>query len=516
MPDTVNIFKLDIEETIHKAAPSMIFLSTRRRKHFDKTAQDELTESMRSAGGQSTPGLCFLNDSSVPQLIFGERRLRSCEALGLEFRYQLTSTQLSAYQLAVLEIDENIRRADFTWREKADTKAELHRLSQAEFGAARPGAHGGHGIKETAAILNESAGNVSEDLQLSEYAAAVPEVAKAKTRTEALKIIARLKTDTVRDMQLERARRTVALTEGDSVVIDPAGMPTSSALFDQRLASYDQICIHGKLEDHITALPPQHVVCFDPPWGVGFDTVALVSPTQKTYKDDFEFVQAKLPIWLRLVYAAMAEDSHLYLFFGIVHHGWAYDLLDATGFTTNRMPLFWYKPGSHRTRSPKRWPGRSYEAIAFAHKGHRDLYRQGAPDILPIPAPTPAMKQSHPSAKHPALYLDLLERSCQPGDNVLDPMSGSGMFGVAVEHLASKLALKPTLIEQDEEHRNLGVFNMARGYASLTGDTGPVIDDLPEDFHKLTPGTDLWKRYWEANPEDHKEMLEWRLDAKKK
>ena len=37
-----------------------------------------------------------------------------------------------------------------------------------------------------------------------------------------------------------------------------------------------------------------------------------------------------------------------------------------------------------------------------------------------------------------------------------------------------------------------------------------VIPELPTDFRILEPGTELWIRFWQANPEQQDTMLRWR------
>jgi len=123
------------------------------------------------------------------------------------------------------------------------------------------------------------------------------------------------------------------------------------------------------------------------------------------------------------------------------------------------------------------------------------------------------MKSCHPSAKHPAIYRELIARSCEPGNVLIDPMAGSGMSLVAADTFHKELALDYYGIEKSQEFRDLAIFNLARGYQTLTGDTAQP-DDLPGDFREIEPGTDLWRRYWDAHPDEQAEMLAWRAEEK--
>ena len=332
-----------------------------------------------------------------------------------------------------------------------------------------------------------------------------------RDRSDAKKLVEKLKQEVKRDILLEKARAKAEETRSE-MIIDPSGTPTTEEDFEKRLAYYDQRVICGTMEEAIQTLPEADVVLFDPPWAVNYDTVSVDNPSQSKYEDDKEQLTL-LPNWLTLLYNHMKPNSHLYLFFGIVNHQFVYDTLEAVGFTVNRMPIFWLKEGAHRTRQPDRWPGRCYEAIAFAHKGFRPLVQRGRPDIISTPSPTPNMKSCHPSAKHPAIYRELIARSCEPGNVLIDPMAGSGMSLVAADTFHKELALDYYVIEKSQEFRDLAIFNLARGYQTLTGDTAQP-DDLPGDFREIEPGTDLWRRYWDAHPDEQAEMLAWRAEEK--
>jgi hypothetical protein len=202
------------------------------------------------------------------------------------------------------------------------------------------------------------------------------------------------------------------------------------------------------------------------------------------------------------------------------------------------MPLFWHKPGAGRTRNPDIWPGRSYEAIAYARKGTKVLQLKGKPDIITTAPPTHKMKLSHPSAKHPDILLDLLKRSAQMGDKILDPMCGSGMTAVACEHPDLKsLKLDWLIADQEEEFTNLALWNLGVGYYSIIGSSEPVDpatqlspqekailsaeqwerdhppteeSALPSDFRVLIPGSNQWKEYWKRHPEQQADMIQWK------
>ncbi len=534
----------------------------RKKVGFGERDMRELSESIRDFG-QIQPGLCIRSEGEGFILVAGERRLRACATNGVFFQFVLREELKEGDRmLRQLEFEENIRRVDLDFMEEADEIERFHEFMQEEKGESIEGVAGGHTIEDTAKILGKSRGIVSEDLDLSFWAKHFPEqVGKARNKTEAKKAIKRIK---------EGMKRTKALDDaldrnGEE---DKVKVSSPKEKVERRLIEYDKRCLEGKMEEIVPSLEgPFDLVFFDPPWGVDFDKVMLKHEGVRSYEDKSEGFEESLRNWLRCIWDKMAEDSHLYMFFGmskdsygedvqelpqfkryyeryfkeglssfdlayfwflegrrLSYGGFIYDIMEKVGFETNRIPLIWHKRGARRTRNPDIWPGRSYEPIAYARKGKRVLNLKGASDVIRTPQPTPRIKADHPSAKHPQVYRDLIERSAMPGDKVLDPMSGSGMVGVACESLRSTLALDWTMIEMDKEWRDLGLFNLHKGYEKIVGDTEEVEEaaPIPEreekaikgDFRKLTPATAEWKAHWKRWPEDQEEMVRWKGERK--
>lgn len=515
------------EETIYEADPKQIQVNIQPRKNFSPKAARELEDSIERVG-QIQPGVCKYDGSNSLQLVAGERRLRACKALGLPFKYYLKEDIRDAEMLLEIQLEENLRREDLTWQEEAQAKADLHELRQRQHGETRTGRRGGWGLKKTADELGESVGAITEDIELSKFAEAFPEVADAKTKAEAKKIIKRIKADFTRAETLEKATAEAqskiggTFTPGHSGQEDLSdsersregmesstvvGSPSLSA-FEAQLLEFDKRCILGTLEDCLPDFEDESIdiVLFDPPWGVNYDKVMRCDGGKQKYCDDAEKFREDFPQWLRLIYRKMAANSHLYLFFGITWHQFVYDTLEDIGFSTNRMPLIWHKRGSHVTRNPTIWPGRSYEPIAYARKGSKDIQRPGAPDVISTSRPTPKLKENHPSAKHPDVYIELLERSGYPGNKVLDPMGGSGMAAVAAEHLKERYQFDWHIIEKEENFRSTAIYNLNKGYQRIVLDKDPV---LPSDFRSLKPGTEKWIQYWKAHPDQQDDMVAW-------
>ena len=510
MEKTREVYELPVEE-IH-------IPSDRIRKKFDMKKIRNLAMSFQKIG-QKQPAVCRRDGEKIV-LIAGERRWRACELIGQPLQFIIDEIDPDAeYEIKKIELEENLCRENLTWLEEVEALRQLHELEQEKFGTAKVGVRGGHGIKDTAEEVQESVGKVTEDLKLAIFAEHSEEVRNAKSKSEAKKIIKRLEEKVDRFDKFEKASaKESEESEGEG---DEGG-----ASEENQMVYFGKKILQGKMEDLLPSYEDEYfdVVCFDPPWRVGLDTVRKKGGGTDDFQDDklesgdFE---SELETWLSAIYQKMASDSHLYLFFGIVNHTSVYKILEKCGFTTNNIPIIWHKQGNHVTRNPDVWPGRSYEPIAFARKGSKALVRKGASDVILTPAPTPSMKKNHPSAKHPMIYLELLQRSCSPGDKVLDPMCGSGMMGVAAEALEPSLKLDWTMFEKEGDFRRLSIVNVVEGFGSITSRKEPDPEAEPPQeftekmeektsrgFEVLEPGTAEWKFYWQNHPEEQDAMLQ--------
>lgn len=488
------------EEKVYQINPNEILVEPRQRKKIKEKSLKDLALSIQELG-QIHPGLCYLNEEGKPTLIVGERRLRACQLLDLPYKYILKEEVTDKLLLRQIELEENLQREDLEWIEEVEAKKELHELYQLRYGLTTQGAKGGHKLSDTAKHLGESDGLVSGDIELALWAEEIPEVAEAKNKTTAKKIVDRLKKGVKRRVALKEALRESPKESEEN---------SPEQISSQILLEYDKKCLLGRMEDVLEKRPFDlevsfDIVLFDPPWGVNYDTVSKSTGASENFEDDSDMFLTQFPKWINLLYKSMSENSHLYMFFGIVNHNFVYDILEQEGFQVNRIPLIWHKKGTHRTRNPEVWPGRCYEPIAFARKGKKLLFRQGAPDIIETPSPTPNIKQEHPSAKHPDIYIELLKRSAAPGDFVLDPMAGSGMSAIACEYLRSELALNWTLIEEKETFRDLQLINLVKGYENIVR----MQITPPKDFKELNPGSPEWLNYWKAHPKEQNEMIAW-------
>src|SRR4030043_1037816 len=301
----------EVEARVYELDPKKIVIPEQRmRKLFKLKELKELSDSIKELG-QIQPGVCTKGSGGEYVLVAGERRLRACLMDDTPYRFVLREDlREGSLLLRKIELEENIRRENLTWNEEVSAKEELHRIYQQEHGVSIERVPGGHGIEATAEMLGESVGLVSEDLELAFWAQNVGEVKEAKTKTDAKKIVKRLKEQLVRSQALNVAVEKQLKIEGKTEV-------TEKEREERILLEYDRRCIHGEMIEELGKMADSSfdIVLFDPPWGVDYDIVAAPSAGTQMYEDSAEGFNRSFKEWIELIYRKMKKDSHFYTFF---------------------------------------------------------------------------------------------------------------------------------------------------------------------------------------------------------
>lgn len=405
----------------------------RQRKTFTQEYLDDLSDSMDSVGLLHPIVVRALDGDLV--LVAGERRLRTIaqrEALGLNLEcggviYEagqvpyLNIGDLSDEKALEAELEENIRRVDLSWQERAAAEARLHeiRSRQAEdrgeyqtVRATAVEARGGTVESISGAVQQQVSQNIILAKHLDD-----PDVAKAKTPKEAIKILQQ-KAETQKRVDLARA-----------FDLDQA-----------KASSIPHTLIRGDIRVRLKELPDGHfqVLLTDPPYGIDADTFGDQSGTGHEYQDSHAYFTSLIGCLADEGYRVCADEAHAYIFCDPRRFDEIKLVFELAGWSVWPTPLIWAKNSGMLPR-PEHGPRRTYETILFASKGEKrvNLVR---PDVLIHPSVRGLV---HGAQKPVALYQDLLERSSSPGDSVLDPFAGSGTIFPA----ANRLKLRATGIE---------------------------------------------------------------------
>jgi DNA modification methylase/ParB-like chromosome segregation protein Spo0J len=422
---------------------SVVLKPNRQRREFSPTEINELADSIEANGLLHAPVIRFEGDT--PVLVAGERRFRAISdlyELGRLFKYNnelvplgmLPCTSLGDLPLLEAweaELEENIRRVDLTWQEKAAATSELMALRKAQAadkGAPTPTVRDlvaevrPNDVYEQAHITTRKEILVSSFLDDKEIAA-------APTLKEAVKI---LKKREERRQQAELATIT--------------GASFSASLHQLLHVDAAAWCA--------TAEPSQFdIVLTDPPYGMGADQFGDSgvgsSAAAHFYDDSYEAWQAIMQWFPRESFRLAKAEAHLYAFCDFDRFHEFRGLMQAAGWKVHRTPLVWNNPDGFRAPWPDQGCQRKYELILYAVKGDRKV-NQLKGDVLEYSKDKAA---GHPAQKPVALLVDLLKRSAKAGNAVWDPFAGS----FSTVEACNELKLSCTALERDASAYGIGV-----------------------------------------------------------
>lgn len=415
----------------------------RQRREFTPTEINELADSIEANGLLHAPVVRYADGKAV--LVAGERRLRAItdlHELGRRFSYNgeivpdgmvpCTSLgELTTLQAWEAELEENIRRVDLTWQEKAQATAELMELRKAQAeGAGKPAPK----VRDIAAEVRpddafEQAHTTTRNELIASRFLDDPEVKSAPSLKEAVKI---LKKREERRRQADLAAMTG--TAFSSSVHRLEHCEAVQWMCGAQAAQFD-------------------IILTDPPYGMGaheFGNSGVgTSAAAHFYDDSPEMWLNIMEYFSKQSFRLAKDDAHLYAFCDIDRFAALRQLLAAAGWTVHRTPLIWHNPDGFRAPWPEHGCQRKYELVLYARKGERKV-NQLKGDVL-MYAKDPAV--GHPAQKPVPLLVDLLRRSARPGDVVFDPFMGSG----STVEAAHELKLACVGLEQDASAYGIAV-----------------------------------------------------------
>lgn len=335
--------------------------------------------------------------------------------------------ELTEVQALEAEYEENVRRQDLTWQQEAAATEKLHRLRMLQAAPTTPAEAKEVVMKLAEEVRGSRNGSreIHEQLLVVRNLEANPEAAKAKTIKEAVKIIKRA----------EMLEKYKAVGE-DVATMSPASRHT---------------LIHGDSTSVLcerTHAGKYAVILSDPPYGMGADNFGDSggegrSTGEHGYSDSYESWLELMGKLIPLTWTVTQPQAHLYMFCDFDRFHELKSALTAVGWKVFRTPLVLYKAGnSGRVPWPKTGPRRQYELVLFAVKGDKML-NNVFHDV--IESPLIPDRMGHPAEKSVIALKNILQRSANAGDHVLDMCCGSGPIFEA----GHELGLMVTGVEAD-------------------------------------------------------------------
>lgn len=408
----------------------------RGRESFTPAKLASLVDSIERLG-QLQP-VILENDKKT--LRAGERRTESIKILveaGKRFFHDgkkvpaghivyVTVGDLSEADLYEVELAENIERQDLTWQERDTAKVRLFQLrrgkaeekgevyTMADFNREVRGPGAPYDVGLTAAI------EVVKNLHN-------PDVAKAKSREEAVKIIRRNNESVLREALVEKLAADVGAPKSKHTLVLGSAFD-NSAIIDSN--SVD-------------------VILTDPPYGIDMDTMNTQSGSSSglthNYKDDLEYASKCVEFVAQEGMRVTKASAHAYMFCELEHFQKWQAIFQAHGWYVWPKPVIWNKSPTGSLLGAANGPRHVYEAILYAIKGRRPVNIVGA-DVISVPGPS--ANKLHPAEKPVELLARLLSWSAVPGDRIVDFFCGCG----GVFPAANQFQCEVVAFERDPAH----------------------------------------------------------------
>jgi DNA modification methylase len=429
------------------ALADIVIKPERQRQDFNKEAMLELGKRIKEHGLLHPPGISTVETKT---LVYGERRVRilkflsdngiairfNNETLPLGFAPFVVSGTDDEVELEKIELAENSARSDLTWQEQTKAVARIEALIAKRMQREAPELIL-ESIKVPVALVAEQA-QLSKRITVDEINIAQhmddPDVMKAKTKKDALKVIAKKKTQEFR----------------------------AKAAKDVKATSKDHFIAQGDCRELIKQVPNDSIrsIVTDPPYGIDMHKDQSWDGTWHEYNDTeaycFNLIEQLLPEWDRVTHT----QAHLFLFCDfdkfnklraivegqrVTKSGEVIvipmdDMIDLQLGRTGRsdalyaaskpifevmyFPFIWNKGNVASYPRPDHWPRKSYECLLFAIKGGLEN-QSGKLDLAVIDIPQ-LQNQDHPAGKPLDLYERLVLRSSLAGDAILDCFAGQG------------------------------------------------------------------------------------------
>lgn len=325
-----------------------------------------------------------------------------------------------------IELMENLRRKNLTPVDEAKALAQLHRHLSKQHGE-------GWTEKDTGKEVDQIRGTSRNpivareevsDALLVEQVANNPEIQKAKTRKDAVKIAKKMLTQDL----------TAAL----------------GAMRVQHNSDFQ--VIKGDCMQVMKTLEPGsfHGIVTDPPYGIDADKFGeqTMQGGGHDYSDSEDYALEVAADIFRFGYTLTKETAHLYMFCDIRCWPELKSTAELYNWRVFPTPLIWHKPSSGHVPIPGYF-GRRYEAILFAQKGDRKLSKARS-DVFEF---QPVKDKIHAAQKPTELLRELLSVSFFPGEHILDPCAGSGSIFLA----AKELKIRVTGIEMADDSYSMAL-----------------------------------------------------------
>jgi len=426
---------------------------TRQRKHIDVS---DLVESIQLHG--------VLNPVIVTRelvLVAGERRTAACKQLNLPVPVRFLDS-LDEIELQLIELEENVKRSDLTWRDHVAAVGRIHQL----YTSCNPTwTH-----EKTASAIGVTRGSITQILRVFKDLDN-PAIANATGFMAAYNILSRTDARAGADVLSEvlefdplagaaeappvPAEGSPAPVEGSPVpaegspVVGIEGLPVPAV--GSPVARAEGPSAAGAVgapilqADFMTwapayAGPKFSFIHCDFPYGLDiFAGERMRSSGFGLYNDSPELFTNLISCLCENLYRIMKPSGHLMFWFPMQRYTLVHDMFKklAPQLVLHPIPLIWVKSdNSGIAPDPRRGPRQIYETALFGYCGDLPIVR-----VVANAFSHSTNKELHPSTKPEPMLRHFFQMFVDSSTSMLDPTCGSGAALRAAEALGAKNVL---------------------------------------------------------------------------
>lgn len=348
-----------------------------------------------------------------------------------------------------IELYENLHREDLTPYEEVMAKKAILEIQRQKYGVKSHSMDdSGVSMRDVASLIGDSRETFRRDVELANAMTAFPDLAKAKTKSEARSLLNKLE----RKFKEYEAVSNMEKEDKADPKHDPkVGLRNGYIVRD----FFEGIAEVG---DGIVDI----VEC-DWPYGIDLKDKKKRSTAASDASAYNEIPSKEYPSFIAHVfkecYRVMKKDSWMIVWFGV--EPWfevVYQAALAAGFTGRRLCGEWIKPGPGQSLAPLKYLSNQSEWFFYFAKGHPELHIPGRSNIFLYP-PVSAANKTHDTERPVEMIQDVLDAFCYPGALVLVPFLGSGNTLLA----ANNLNMKAFGYDLEEEFRNSYLVKVSEG-----------------------------------------------------
>ena len=433
----------------HSIDPKTIIVRADRQRQENVKDIDDLVQSIR-AFGLINP-LTVRQDGPFVVLIAGERRLKAVLALEKPLVDVRFFDELAPQEAEIIELEENVRRKDLSWRDQVKAVGRIHDLYKAQDASWK--------IEQTADAIGLGQGQVRKILHvfgaldsgridqcenIEQAYNTLHRFAERKAESIVGDIIAKSTIAFIPPpppIPTSATASTLTVTAGDITLAIPPPPPLPKA------PSSDPVLCANFLEWVKTYSGPKFTLIHcDFPYGNyrGGDSQGALSAleTEEFYDNKAEVYWNLLDGLVASLDNIMSYSAHMLFWFDMSFYIETVAKLRKTGLFVHDHPLIWFKTGGPGGRgvvpgTAVTYPRRTYDTALLCVRGNRPLVKPGQNGY---PAPTVGNK-IHPSQKSEPMLRVFLSMLVDETTTMLDPTCGSGTSLRAAEDLGAKYVL---------------------------------------------------------------------------